>query len=563
MATGSTIGALRVVLGADSAAFDKGLKGASKELQAFQRRVEKIGAVIGAALGTAVIGLAVGIKRAIDEADKLGKAAQSIGVAVEELSKLKHAADLSGVSFESLSKGLARLNRNIVEGAQGLQTPIRAFETLGIQIRNSEGSLKTVGELLPELANKFASMRDGPEKTAIAMQLLGRAGAEMIPLLNAGEAGLRAMMEEAEQLGLVIDGKTSKAAEVFNDNLTRLSRVMTGITTQIAAGLAPEMATLTTRMVEWAKQSGIVETASQSILTVIRAVVTEIAAFIIHVRQIGAELKALGQIVFAQNWAQMKAGLAEWNAVGADTEAQLAGMKLALENFRIESNKLAEEMANAPAGGGAPPIVNKMAQIKAATGAAADEARRWKDEMRAALDEVIDSPTETFVAKMRAVTKAVNEGTISFRQYGKTVRMIQQENMGHMTDLASATASALTTIFKDNKAAAIAAAIINTAVGITKAMQLPPPFSWAQAALVAATGAAQIAAIKSTSQSGGGGAAPSARGGEAAAPAAAAPSQSLVVQGISPGDIFSGDAVRALAERLLKFQKDGGKVVFA
>src|SRR5690606_5933296 len=138
------------------------------------------GVAIAAAMSVAAIGLGMAIKGTLEEADKLGKMAQSIGVPVEELSKLKNAADLSGVSLESLSKGVARLNRNIVEGAQGLSTPIRAFEALGISIRNADGSLKTVSQALPEIADKFATMRDGPEKTALSMQLLGRAGAELI-----------------------------------------------------------------------------------------------------------------------------------------------------------------------------------------------------------------------------------------------------------------------------------------------------------------------------------------------------------------------------------------------
>ena len=74
-----------------------------------------------------------------------------------------------------------------------------------------------------------------------------------------------------------------------------------------------------------------------------------------------------------------------------------------------------------------------------------------------------------------------------------------------MLDTASLTATALTTVFKNNKAASIAAAIINTAVSITKAIAtLPPPYGMIQAGLHAAMGAAQIAAIKSTKMASGG-----------------------------------------------------------
>jgi uncharacterized membrane protein YgcG len=153
-------------------------------------------------------------------------------------------------------------------------------------------------------------------------------------------------------------------------------------------------------------------------------------------------------------------------------------------------------------------------------------------------------------------------------------KQVSDENKNNMLDLASATASALTQIFGENKAAAIASAIINTAVGVTKAMQLPPPFNFAQAALIAATGAAQIAAIRSTSK-GGGGAAPSvgsgsfgggssgggSSGGGSSGDSAPGVQNTLHVSGIGATDLFTGEMVRGLSESILKYQRDGGKVV--
>jgi hypothetical protein len=61
--------------------------------------------------------------------------------------------------------------------------------------------------------------------------------------------------------------------------------------------------------------------------------------------------------------------------------------------------------------------------------------------------------------------------------------------------------------------------------------------------------------------SGGGG--NSAVAAQASAQAPSGPTQTLQVAGISPGQLFSGQAVRDLASKLLDFQRDGGKVVFA
>ena len=81
---------------------------------------------------------------------------------------------------------------------------------------------------------------------------------------------------------------------------------------------------------------------------------------------------------------------------------------------------------------------------------------------------------------------------------------------------------------------------------------------------VAATGAAQIAMMRSTTRnSGGGGVNASAAAAAPAAAEQAGSTSTLFVQGISSAQLFSGDAVRDLAGKLLDFQADGGKVVLA
>lgn len=83
---------------------------------------------------------------------------------------------------------------------------------------------------------------------------------------------------------------------------------------------------------------------------------------------------------------------------------------------------------------------------------------------------------------------------------------------------------ALGTLFKDNKAVAIAQAVINTAQAITEALKLPFPLNWAQVAAVTALGAAQIATIVST-EPGTGSKAMKSSGGKGATAAAGAASR--------------------------------------
>jgi hypothetical protein len=256
MAGNAIVGALRVVLGADTAAFESGLKSAQSKMDSFGAGMAKAGAAIGVAMAAAAASLAVSIKHAVDEADKLGKMAQKVGVPVEELSALKHAADLSGVSLEALGTGLGKLSKAMVEAAaKPTSEAANAFRALGVSATNADGTLKSSSQVLSDVAGKFEGLKDGAGKTAVAMAIFGKSGKDMIPLLNAGRDGLQEMKDEAEKLGIIISGKTFKSAEAFNDNLTRLGKAKDGIILKITEGLLPSLENLTNKMVAGAKES--------------------------------------------------------------------------------------------------------------------------------------------------------------------------------------------------------------------------------------------------------------------------------------------------------------------
>lgn len=287
-AGGAIIGALRVILGADTADFEKGLKSAQSSLSGFGSTATKIAAALGGALSFG--GAVAAVKGTINTLDNLSKTSQKIGVPVEQLSALRHAASLSDVSVESLDKGIAKLARNMVEAAQGSETPKRAFEALGISVRNSDGSFKSMGELLPDIAEKFSRMPDGPVKTALAMQLLGRAGADLIPLLNSGKAGLLDMTNEARQLGLVIGAETGAQAEAFNDNLTRLGAVLRGVLIQTVANILPALANLSQYLIDGAKNSGFLNAAVNALTMGFNAIARAAIVLYDNVKPIAALL---------------------------------------------------------------------------------------------------------------------------------------------------------------------------------------------------------------------------------------------------------------------------------
>ena len=242
MAGNAVIGALRVDLGLNSAQFQAGLKSAQVNLSNFGKTVAKGLGIVSVAAAGAAAALGYAVKGAIDHADELSKTSQKIGVSVEALSQLEYAAKLSDVSLEQLTTGLGKFSRAMVEAAGNSNSePGRVFAALGVSVKDAAGNLRSNEQVFADVADRLSRMEDGALKTSIAMQLFGKSGAELIPLLNGGKAGLAAMAAEADRLGITMSGKTAAAAEAFNDTLTRIGAVLQGVTNKVMEAALPAL----------------------------------------------------------------------------------------------------------------------------------------------------------------------------------------------------------------------------------------------------------------------------------------------------------------------------------
>lgn len=245
MAASAVIGALRVNLGLDTAQFNAGLKASQASLAKFGKTVAVGFAAVGAATAAAGVAMGVAVKGAIDAADAMSKAAQKAGTTTEALSRLAYAADFSDVSLEQLTGGLGRLSKTMLEVAGGSKGPATtALKALGIAVTDAAGNLRNSDAVFADIAARFAQMEDGSTKTALAISLFGKSGAELIPLLNSGADGLAAMAAESDALGLTISTRTGKAAEQFNDTLTKIGKIMGGVVNKVMEAALPALQSL-------------------------------------------------------------------------------------------------------------------------------------------------------------------------------------------------------------------------------------------------------------------------------------------------------------------------------
>ena len=171
--------------------------------------------------------------------DRIAKLSKSLGVSGESLQELGFAAERSGASTTELETGLRTLARTVFEASTGSAEYKENFDRLGISVNKANGDIKTSDDILAEIADKFKVLPDGIEKTALAQEFFGRAGAKLIPLLNEGASGIEALRVEANQLGGVLSNEALKSAEKFSDEMFNVQFALTGLKNEIGTALFP------------------------------------------------------------------------------------------------------------------------------------------------------------------------------------------------------------------------------------------------------------------------------------------------------------------------------------
>lgn len=185
-----------------------------------------LGALVPAA---GIAGIAALGKRAIDAADNLNDLSQRTGVAVPILSKFGAAAQDSGSSIDEVAKAMGRLAKGIVDPASKANEALRS---IGISSTDAAGKVRSMDAIMLDVADKFSKMPDGAQKTALAMELFGRSGANLIPMLNQGRGALG-------QYASTIDTEMAQAADKFNDALNGIARSVAGPFNQAITALLP------------------------------------------------------------------------------------------------------------------------------------------------------------------------------------------------------------------------------------------------------------------------------------------------------------------------------------
>lgn len=220
-----------------SAAFrslKQSLLNTDKQVVGLRSSLSSLTGTIGGLIGAG--GFVALIKQSLDAGDAIQKLAQKTGASTEFLSRMDYAAKLSGSSLQGVAKAVQMAQRAAVEAADGTKQYADAFEKLGIDAAtfkelDAETQFLTLTEAMGKLTN-------ASDRTAAAMDIMGRSGTEMLQVMAGGRQGLEGMWKEADKLGLTLDRVAADEMAAANDALTRISETLRGLGLTLATTFA-------------------------------------------------------------------------------------------------------------------------------------------------------------------------------------------------------------------------------------------------------------------------------------------------------------------------------------
>ena len=189
-----------------------------------------------AAGATALVGLA---NNAAGTADEIDKMSQKMGISKEGFQEWRYVMGQNGMDISTLNTGMKTLVNQMESAANGSASASSYFEQLGISIYDSNGKLKDQETMLNETIYALADVEDATMKSALATDLFGKAGTEMLPMLNSGSEGMQDLTQRAHELGLVMSDEGVTAGVVLGDTMDDVKQSFGMLATEIGVQVMP------------------------------------------------------------------------------------------------------------------------------------------------------------------------------------------------------------------------------------------------------------------------------------------------------------------------------------
>ncbi len=269
------------------------MDGVNKKIAAMNEAFATIGEfAMAGVIGDKIIELGTDFA---ETAETIRRTAQITGMTTTQVQELGYAATATGASSESMTTGMRKLTMMITQAKNGSRQAVAAFRDVGISQEDIKSS--SPHAILMQIADAYHRSADDASKSANAQMLFGRAGADLIPTLNQGSAGLDDLGAKARELGVVLDASAIEKGEKAADTFKEVGAVTRATGMKLGADLVPGLETLAVAFVDSAKDGGALHGAVQALDAIILGATEVITTAVNTVHAFGDALGAIAAAI--------------------------------------------------------------------------------------------------------------------------------------------------------------------------------------------------------------------------------------------------------------------------
>lgn len=180
-------------------------------------------------------------KESAEYAKEVKTLASVTGQGVKEVQEMQYASDMIGVSYDRMKDSLKEITNKMQEAQNGSEDTAAAFNTLGVNIYNADGSLRDANAVFNDTIDALGHVQNRTERDALAMDLMSESAQELNPLIEKGSQALKDYADEAHEMGYVLDDEAIEALNATDTAQQKLLKTQEAVTKQISAEYAPYM----------------------------------------------------------------------------------------------------------------------------------------------------------------------------------------------------------------------------------------------------------------------------------------------------------------------------------
>ena len=261
----------------DTEDFDSNIEQSTDLAGGFESAMEtSFGNIAKALTAAGIVGALAGIVNSLKEAinmtaetaDQIDKGSAKLGISRKAYQEWDHALRQSGASINDLKKGLMNMQLawksaqpgtafadaedaadGLADKAVGLSDDAKlAFDELGLLGDLTSGKFANAEEIMDATLMKLAEFKGTTEERGILVRaLFGRGGDVLNSMLDQGYEGVKALLDEADNLGLIMSDEEINNAVAYGDAVANLKEELNAIKSAFVADIIPVL----TDAVKW------------------------------------------------------------------------------------------------------------------------------------------------------------------------------------------------------------------------------------------------------------------------------------------------------------------------